>query len=117
MDEAEQLCDRVAIVDHGKLIAQGTPSELIHESGGFHLVELETEPPLSPDDLADVSGVRGARVQASGIGLAIDEPHIALPALFVRLAERKARPTRLLSRAATLDDVFLALTGRNLREE
>ncbi len=117
MDEAEQLCDRVGIVDHGKLIAQGTPSELIHESGGFHLVELQTEPPLPPDALADVNGVRSVRAQANGIALAIDEPHIALPALFVRLAERQARPTRLLSRAATLDDVFLALTGRNLREE
>lgn len=117
MDEAEQLCDRVGIVDHGKLIAEGTPSALIHESGGYHLVELQTEPPLPPEALADVDGVRGARAQPGGVALSIDEPHVALPALFVRLAERQARPTRLLSRAATLDDVFLAFTGRTLRED
>ncbi|MBC8133699.1 MAG: ABC transporter ATP-binding protein, partial [Deltaproteobacteria bacterium] len=117
MDEAERLCDRVGIVDHGKMIAYGTPSDLIHESGGFHLVEIETEPPLPPAAFADVAGVRTVRAHADGIALAIDEPHVALPALFARLAERQARPTRLLSRAATLDDVFLTLTGRTLRED
>jgi len=119
MDEAEQLCDRVGIVDHGRLIAEGTPSDLIHRIGGLHLVELETEPRLSPEALARVEGVHGVHVRAGGptLALAIDEPHVALPALFARLAELEARPTRLLSRTATLDDVFLALTGRNLREE
>jgi ABC-2 type transport system ATP-binding protein len=121
MDEAERLCDRVGIVDHGKMIAQGTPSELIHESGGFHLVELETEPKLNADVFKDVAGVRNVRqrepAQGGALLIAVDEPHVALPALFSRLAERQARPTRLLSRAATLDDVFLALTGRTLRED
>jgi ABC-2 type transport system ATP-binding protein len=49
--------------------------------------------------------------------LSIDEPHVALPALVARLAERGVRPTRLVSRTATLDDVFLSLTGRTLRED
>lgn len=118
MDEAEQLCDRVGVVDHGKLIALGTPAELIHQSGGLHLVELETDPRLPPDAFVDVMGVRGARVaRGDVVALSIDEPHVALPALFARLAERNARPTRLLSRTATLDDVFLSLTGRTLRED
>jgi ABC-2 type transport system ATP-binding protein len=133
MDEAEQLCDRVAIVDHGKRIALGTPSELIDQLGGHHLIELATEPPLSPDALAGLPGVRAVRViggasgsrsgGASGSGdgdaalsLSIEEPHVALPALVARLGERGVRPTRLLSRTATLDDVFLSLTGRTLRE-
>jgi ABC-2 type transport system ATP-binding protein len=117
MDEAEYLCDRVAIVDQGKLIAVGTPSELIDGIGGHRLVELATDPPLPPEALADVRGVRGARIHGDGIALSIDEPHVALPALVTRLAERGVRATRLVSRTATLDDVFLSLTGRTLRED
>jgi ABC-2 type transport system ATP-binding protein len=119
MDEAERLCDRVAIVDHGKLIAIGTPSELIDGIGGHHLVELETDVPLEPEAVADVAGVRVARRAGDGDGLAlsISEPHVALPALFARLGERGVKPTRLVSRVATLDDVFLSLTGRTLRED
>jgi len=125
MDEAEQLCDRVAIVDHGKRIALGTPSELIEELGGHHLIELITDPPLPPDALAGLPGVRAVRQMTGGgegdgaalaLSLSIDEPHVALPALVARLGERGVRPTRLMSRTATLDDVFLSLTGRTLRE-
>jgi ABC-2 type transport system ATP-binding protein len=121
MDEAERLCDRVGIVDHGKMIAQGTPAELIHQSGGLHLVELETAPQLPLEAFSNLAGVRAIRQRepaaGGGFALSVDEPHVALPALFARLAERQARPTRLLSRAATLDDVFLSLTGRTLRED
>jgi ABC-2 type transport system ATP-binding protein len=121
MDEAERLCDRIAIVDHGKRIALGTPAELIDRIGGAHLVELTTDPPLPPEALADVRGVRTARAVGEGptssLALSIDEPHVALPALLARLAERRAQPTRLVSRTATLDDVFLTLTGRSLRED
>src|SRR5688572_839317 len=125
MDEAERLCDRVAIVDHGKRIALGTPSELIEQLGGHHLIELATDPPLAPEALAGLPGVRAVRVLGGGGGgegegaalsLSIEEPHVALPALVARLGERGVRPTRLLSRTATLDDVFLSLTGRTLRE-
>ena len=117
MDEAERLCDRVAIVDHGRLIAVGTPAELIDGIGGHRLVELSTDPPLAPEALADVRGVRGVRIQGDGVAISIDEPHVALPALVARLAEHAARATRLVSRTATLDDVFLSLTGRTLRED
>jgi len=117
MDEAERLCDRIAIVDHGKRIALGSPAQLIDRIGGAHLVEITTDPVLPPEALADVRGVRAARVLGEGLSLAIDEPHVALPALMARLAERRAQPTRLVSRTATLDDVFLTLTGRSLRED
>jgi ABC-2 type transport system ATP-binding protein len=122
MDEAERLCDRVAIVDHGKRIALGTPSELIDQLGGHHLIELATEPQLPPEALAGLPGVRAVRVMGGGAGegaalsLSIEEPHVALPALVARLGERGVQPTRLMSRTATLDDVFLSLTGRTLRE-
>jgi ABC-2 type transport system ATP-binding protein len=117
MDEAERLCDRVAIVDHGKRIALGTPGQLIDRIGGQHLVELATDRPLTPDALADVRGVRTVTARGDGLALSIDAPHVALPALVARLAERGVQPTRLVSRTATLDDVFLSLTGRTLRED
>ncbi|HSS40483.1 MAG TPA: ABC transporter ATP-binding protein [Polyangia bacterium] len=117
MDEAERLCDRIAIVDHGKRIALGTPAQLIDRIGGAHLVEITTNPPLPPEALADVRGVRAARALGDGLALSIDEPHVALPAVIARLVERRAQPTRLVSRTATLDDVFLTLTGRSLRED
>jgi ABC-2 type transport system ATP-binding protein len=117
MDEAERLCDRVAIVDHGKRIALGTPAELIDQSGGQHLVEVSTDPPLPSAAFAGLAGMRAIRVQGDGFALSIDGPHVALPALVARLAERGVRPTRLVSRTATLDDVFLSLTGRTLRED
>jgi ABC-2 type transport system ATP-binding protein len=117
MDEAERLCDRVAIVDRGKAIALGTPAELIDRSGGQHLVEVATDPTLPPEAFAGLTGMRAIRALGDGHALAIDEPHVALPALVARLAERGVRPTRLVSRTATLDDVFLSLTGRTLRED
>jgi ABC-2 type transport system ATP-binding protein len=120
MDEAERLCDRVAIVDHGKRIALGTPAELIDGIGGHHLIELACLPVLPAEVFADVASVRSARAHGDGSGgvvLSIGEPHVALPALFARLNERGAKATRLVSRTATLDDVFLSLTGRTLRED
>ena len=117
MDEAERLCDRVAIVDHGKAIALGTPAELIDQNGGQHLVEVSTEPALPPEAFAGLLGVRSIRAKGDGFALSIEAPHVALPALVARLTERRVEPTRLVSRTATLDDVFLALTGRTLRED
>jgi ABC-2 type transport system ATP-binding protein len=117
MDEAERLCDRVAIVDHGKAIALGTPAELIDQNGGQHLVEVSTNPPLPPEAFTGLLGMRSVRAKGDGFALSINEPHVALPALIARLTERGVEPTRLVSRTATLDDVFLSLTGRNLRED
>ena len=64
MDEAERLCDRVAIVDHGKVIALGSPAELIARLGGEHVIEFasrEGQPALPPDAFADLPGVQSAR--------------------------------------------------------
>jgi ABC-2 type transport system ATP-binding protein len=120
MDEAEHLCDRVAIVDRGQRIALGTPAELIDQIGGHHLVEIATDLPLPDDALTGLRGVRSVRSRGEADGgfvLSIEEPHLALPALIARLGERGVQPTRLVSRTATLDDVFLSLTGRTLRED
>jgi ABC-2 type transport system ATP-binding protein len=114
MDEAERLCDRVAVVDKGKVIALGTPQELIESLGGHEIVELATQQPLEPEELAGLPGVRGARRSADGVALTVDQLHLALPAVLARVEQRGL--TRLSTHRATLEDVFMQLTGRRLRE-
>ena len=116
MDEAERLCDRVAVIDHGKVIALGTPRELIRSLGGAHMVELATTPELSLDDLKALPSVNSARSQAGMHVLAVDEPHVTLPAVLDLVRAKKVELTQLTTRNATLEDVFVALTGRHLRD-
>ena len=117
MDEAERLCDRVAVIDHGKVIALGTPPELIASLGGGQLVQLGTEPLLAAEALEGVTAVRSIRRDATGLTLAVEEPHLAVPAILARVAEKGAKLTQLATRSATLEDVFVSLTGRSLRED
>jgi len=114
MDEAERLCDRVAVVDKGKVIAQGTPQELIAGLGGHEIVELAAQQPLAPEELSHLPSVRSARRSADGVALTVDQLHLALPAVLELAGPRGL--TRLSTHRATLEDVFVHLTGRNLRE-
>ena len=119
MDEAERLCDRVAVIDHGKIIALGSPAELIARLGGEHVVEfaLVDGEPIDPSAFATLDSVLAARVEADGHSLTVGEPHRALPALLDAL-EKLDRPlARLTTRHVSLEDVFVALTGRHLRED
>ncbi len=120
MDEAERLCDRVAIIDQGKIIAQGSPSELIARLGGDHIVEFALEgngPPPPADSFADLDSVLAARAEADGYSLTVAEPHRAIPALLDAL-DRLDRPlARLTTRHVSLEDVFVSLTGRHLRDD
>ena len=96
MDEAERLCDRVAIVDQGKVIALGTPAELIAQLGGEHIIDFtltEGSPPLDDAELARLPSVRSARRDAGTYSLAVEQPHVALPAL-LRLAATRGRRWR-----------------------
>ena len=114
MDEAERLCDRVAIVDKGKVISQGTPAELIASLGGQQVVELATQAPLQPESLAQLPSVRSARRNADGVSLTVEQLHVALPGILARVEPLGL--TRLSTHHATLEDVFVHLTGRHLRE-
>ena len=120
MDEAERLCDRVAVVDHGQVIAQGTPRQLIAELGGEHIVEFTLDadgrPHLEATDLADLPAVYSARKDADQFCLSVAEPHVALPALLERLRQTGHRLAGLTTRHASLEDVFVTLTGRHLRD-
>lgn len=120
MDEAERLCGRVAVMDHGKVIALGTPRELISSIGAEHMVEFAVDGGVAPLDLAGLEkldGVRVARCENGGYGLQVTELHRAVPALFDELARRRIPLTELRTHSATLEDVFVSLTGRHLRDE
>jgi ABC-2 type transport system ATP-binding protein len=119
MDEAERLCDRVAVVDHGKIIALGTPRELIARLGGEHFIEFIPEGNSVPadDELAGLPAVVSVRRDGDVVALAVTAPHQALPALLEFLQGRGVGLTQLTTRHASLEDVFVNLTGRHLREE
>ncbi len=119
MDEAERLCDRVAVVDHGQVIAQGSPSELISSLGGDHVVEFAVSngAGLSHGQLASLPAVREVRNEASGIALTVTEPHVAIPALLDNLQALGLNLIRLTTRHVSLEDVFVHLTGRHLRDD
>jgi ABC-2 type transport system ATP-binding protein len=116
MDEAERLCDRVAIVDHGRIIAEGPPRDLIARLGGQHVVEFSLQSPeaahLPAHAWQALPGVTGCRFENGTIRLSVAEPHVVLPALLAWLSERGWKLASLVTRHASLDDVFVALTGR-----
>ena len=115
MDEAERLCDRVAVVDHGKVIAQGTPAELISRLGGEHVVEFSVGGALDEAALAALPAVKAVRVSLGTAVLTVSEVHVAVPALLDHLKGREL--TSLTTRHASLEDVFVSLTGRHLRDD
>jgi ABC-2 type transport system ATP-binding protein len=120
MDEAEHLCDRVGIMDHGKIIALGTPRELVASIGVEHMVEFSAggaTRPLDPSPLRHIEGVRDIRTDNGTIALQVTELHRAVPALLSELSRQGAPLTELRTHSATLEDVFVALTGRHLRDE
>jgi ABC-2 type transport system ATP-binding protein len=120
MDEAERLCDRVAIMDHGKVIALGTPRELIASLGAEHVVEFSVASDghgLDPSALRALEGIREVRVADGRFELEVMELHRAVPALLAELARRRIDLSELRTHSATLEDVFVSLTGRHLRDD
>lgn len=120
MDEAEQLCDRVAIVDHGKVIALGTPRELIASIGIEHVVEFSAGDAGKHVDvslLRNVPGIRSVHTENGSILMHVTELHQAVPALLRELSRQSLPLTELRTHSASLEDVFVTLTGRHLRDE
>jgi ABC-2 type transport system ATP-binding protein len=123
MDEAERLCDRLAIVDHGEIIAQGTPADLIDRLGGHHVVEfqLSSNEVNSNNDNLDqwrsLPSVESVRREESTVCLSVREPHLTIPALLNAVAGDGHQLAHLSTRQASLEDVFVQLTGRHLRED
>ncbi len=117
MEEAQRLCDRVAIMDRGKVIAQGTPGELIGSLGAEHVVEFEVDGAVGRAALERLDGVRGVSSENGTFRLTVEQVHRAIPALLDELRAQQVTLSRLTTHHATLEDVFVALTGRHLREE
>jgi len=120
MDEAERLCDRLAIVDHGQIIAEGSPADLIDRLGGHHVVEFsvsETGNGHTNEHWRVLPGVESVRDDNGVCSLTVREPHLTIPALLEAVGKRGAELLHLTTRQASLEDVFVNLTGRHLRED
>ena len=120
MDEAERLCERVAIMDHGKIIALGSPRELVASIGVEHVLEFSADNAAQRLDLAELralEGVRDAQVENGAVRMQVTALHRAVPALLAELGRRDVKLTELRTHSATLEDVFVTLTGRHLRDE
>ena len=119
MDEAHELCDRVGIMDQGKLIALGTPRELVASLGAEHVVEFALAGGAVIEDawLSALPGVRDVRRDAAHLHLSTSELHLTVPALLDFLRQRDAALSQLGTHSATLEDVFVNLTGRQLRDD
>ena len=117
MEEAQRLCDRVAIIDYGKLMALGSPGELIASLGAQHIVEFDTKKELDCESLARIDGVHGAGQENGTVRLTVEDVHRALRRLLRQLETDGVEIENLTTHHATLEDVFVALTGRHLREE
>jgi ABC-2 type transport system ATP-binding protein len=120
MEEAERLCDRVAIVDHGRVIGLGTPAQLIASIGVSHLIEFAAGGDVPAVDLARlqrIEGVRAARSNNGSVTVEAAELHRVLPALLAHLSAQGTPIVELRTHSATLEDVFVSLTGRHLRDE
>jgi len=117
IEEAEELCDRVAIIDHGRIIALDTPRRLMANLDAEQSIEFIADDSL---DLAKLSAIPGVWAAVNGkkgeYTLHVSDPQVALKGLMALAAEEAFYPRDLRVEGATLEDVFIHLTGRRIRE-
>ncbi|MEV4101570.1 ATP-binding cassette domain-containing protein [Nonomuraea sp. NPDC049649] len=114
LEEADALCDRLAIVDHGVVVAEGTPAELKREVSGDVVTLRLDEPERAAATLAPLA--RETRLDEGVLRVYVDDGEHTLPKLLSELQEQRLALTSISLDRATLDDVFLAKTGRSLRD-
>ena len=120
MEEADNLCDRIAIVDHGKLVALDTPMGLKASVPGSSAIEVRFggDVPERPERLKELSGVTGVESHGTGTYRIMTDDGSLTTTQLVELAVRNGDPIKTLSvQNTTLDDVFVYYTGRQLRDE
>lgn len=116
MEEATRLCDRVAIMDHGKVIALGTPAELIESLGADQIVELSVTNELFEDALTNLPAVNQLHKRGEVYAVTVADIAVAMPALLAEIKRQQSELVTLTTHQATLEDVFVSLTGRMLRD-
>jgi ABC-2 type transport system ATP-binding protein len=118
LDEADALCDRILIIDHGRIVAEGTPDELKRRiSGDVILVEVAGDAEKARAALSGLIGVRDTAVEGTVLRLTVERGDQALPGLLRALDAAGISLTAIGLHRPTLDDVFLTLTGHSLRDE
>ncbi len=115
IEEAEHLCDRVAVMDQGKIVAQGTPEQLINEHAADSIISLRIDPPLHADALRAIKGVIDARVSEGQYEVTTKTPQETLVELMSLARERGFEASDINMKRVTLEDVFLKLTGKRIR--
>jgi ABC-2 type transport system ATP-binding protein len=116
IEEAERLCDRVAIIDHGKVISQGTPLELKQASADKTRIEVRLAKPESDNTLKNLEGVADCRALNGAYVLHCQRPPQAIVALVKHLETQDNELVSLEIFTPSLEDVFIELTGRRLRD-
>ncbi len=117
LDEADALCDRIAIIDYGKIVAEGTSEELKRAVAGDVVTLTVAGPPQAAlDSLKDQPYVREASIEDGSVRLYVDRGEVAMPAILRRLDAAGLRLLTIGLHRPSLDDVFLRQTGRSLRE-
>ena len=117
MDEAERLCDRVAIVDRGQVIALGTPAELISSLHAANVIEFSSEPEMDEASLRALPGVTEPHRRGPNWSLPVGSLAETVPVLLAHVERSGAKLINLSTHRATLEDLFVSLTGRALRED
>lgn len=117
MEEAARLCNRVGIMDHGKLIALDTPDALIESLSAEQIIELNVGGVDVREALSNIETVSGLKQRGDNLILKVTKARRALPEILSVLSEKNAVVHSLTTRKATLEDVFVHLTGRALRDE
>ena len=121
MEEAERLADDLVIIDEGRVIAEGTPAEIIARLGAESIVEVRPREASTQGfeaiDLAALPGVKEVRTDVGGISLSVTNTQACVSALLARLDAEELELDDLRTHRPTLEDVFVNLTGKHLRDE
>lgn len=117
MEEAAALCDEIAVMDHGKIIASGTPRSLVDGLGNVQFLEFEAAEALDESALTALSAVESLEHRGQHYRVRLDRSLAALSIVLAEIDRQRATPIGLSTHQATLDDVFIQLTGRALTTE